>query len=258
MNINIIKVLTSGVTALFLTTATLNAKTIAKIPEASGICFVPTTNSLFVVNDEGTLYNIKKNGEIITKKHLGKYDLEGITYDIKNDRLLLAVEGDESILIVNRESLDVEKEIQIKRKFEKVNLLKKSKGSGIEAIAIDENGDIYLSNQSKITYKKKLKKNASVIFRIDSFDKKKTRITEIYNHGYIDIAGMTFHKGYLYMTSDKENLLIKYDIKKNKTIKKIKLKKSAQEGIAFDDEDNIYIADDKGSILKYKRALLGI
>ena len=177
---------------------------------------------------------------------------------MKNDKLLLAVEGDESILIVNRESLKIEKEIKIKRKFNKVNLLKKSKGSGIEAITVDENGDIYLSNQSKITYKKKLKKNASVIFKIDSLDKKKAKITEVFNHGYIDIAGMTFHEGYLYMTSDKENLLIKYDIKNNKTIKKIKLPKSAQEGIAFDDENNIYIADDKGRVLKYKRIELGI
>lgn len=252
------KILISGVATLFLTTASLNAKEIAKIPEASGICFVPTTNSLFVVNDEGTLYNIKKDGTIIAKRYLGKYDLEGIAYDIKNDKLLLAVEGDESILVVDYKNYKIEKEIKIKRKFDKVNLLKKSKGSGIEAIAIDENGEIYLSNQSKITYKKKLKKNASVVFKIGSIDKKKATIVEVFNHGYKDIAGLTFHKGYLYMTSDKENLLIKYDPKNNKTIKKIKLEKSAQEGIVFDDEDNIYIANDKGSILKYKRTKLDI
>ncbi|MGB3750697.1 MAG: SdiA-regulated domain-containing protein [Arcobacteraceae bacterium] len=255
MNPNLLFNITVG---CLLYVATLASKELVQIPEASGICFVPVTNSLFVVNDEGTLYNIKKDGTIITQKYLGKYDLEGITYDIKNDKLLLAVEGDESILIVNRKSLKIEKEIKIKRKFEKVNLLKKSKGSGIEAIAIDENGAIYLSNQSKITYKKKLKENASVIFRIDSFEKKKVKITEVFNHGYMDIAGLTFHEGYLYMTSDKENLLIKYDLKNNKTIKKIKLQKSAQEGIAFDDENNIYIADDTGRVLKYKQSELGI
>ena len=58
--------------------------------------------------------------------------------------------------------------------------------------------------------------------------------------------------GYLYMLSDKKNLLIKYDLKNNKTIKKIKLPKFAQEGICFDDKKNIYIADDDGRILKYK------
>ena len=236
----------------------LNAKTIAKIPEASGITFVEKTNSLFVANDEGTIYEITKKGKILRKKFLGKYDLEGITYDKKNDKLLLAVEGDESILVLNRSSLDFEQEIKIKRKYKKLKLLKKSKKAGIEAIAIDENGDIYLSNQSRITYNKKLKVNASVVFKIGSQKKNKAKIIEVFNHGYIDIAGLTFHEGYLYMVSDKKNLLIKYDIKNNKTIKKIKLDKSAQEGICFDDKNNIYIADDKGRILKYKRDKLGI
>jgi uncharacterized protein YjiK len=234
------------------------AKEIAKIPEASGITYVPKSNSLFVVNDEGSIYKIKKNGKILRKMYLGKYDLEGITYDKKNDKLLIAVEGSESILIVNSDSLELEEEIKIKRKFDGIKLLKKSKKTGLEAIAIDDNGDIYVSNQSRITYKKKLKENASVIIKIDSLNKKKAQITEVYNHGYIDIAGMTFHEGYLYMTSDKDNLLIKYDIKNNKTIKKIKLPKSAQEGICFDDKDNVYIADDNGNVLRYKRKKLGI
>ena len=236
----------------------INAKVIANIPEASGICYVSKLNKLIVVNDEGWIYTLKKNGNDIKKFYLGKYDLEGITYDKANDKLLVAVEGAESILVLNSNSLKIEKEIKIKRKYKKVNLLKKAKGSGVEAIAINTNGDIYLSNQSKITYKKRLKKNASVIFKIDSLDKKKAKIVEVFNHGYIDIAGMTFHNGYLYMTSDKKNLLIKYDIEKNKTIKKIKLPKSAQEGICFDDNNNIYIADDNGRILKYKKKKLNI
>ena len=235
-----------------------NAKTIATIPEASGICYIEKTDMLIVVNDEGWIYKLSTKGDIKRKFFLGKYDLEGITYDKTNDKLLVAVEGKESILVLNRASLELEKEIEIKRKFEKVNLLKKSKKAGIEAIAIDENGDIYLSNQSKRTYKNKLKKNASVVFKIDSIKKKKAKIVEVFNHGYIDIAGLTFHDGFLYMTSDKENLLIKYDIKQNKTIKKIKLPKSAQEGICFDNDGYVYIADDDGAILRYKTKKLGI
>ena len=243
---------------MILSTLTLGAKTIAKIPEASGIVYIEKTDMLIVVNDEGWIYKLTPKGDIKRKFFLGKYDLEGITYDKKNDKLLVAVEGKESILILNRASLELEKEIKIKRKFDGVEVLKKSKKAGLEAIAIDENGDIFVSNQSKITYDKKLKENASVILRVGSLKKEKTNIKEVYNHGYIDIAGMTFHDGYLYMTSDKKNLLIKYDIKKNKTIKKIKLDKSAQEGICFDNDGHIYIADDNGAILRYKTKKLGI
>lgn len=239
-------------------TVNANAKKIANIPEASGICYIEKTNMLIVVNDEGWVYKLTPKGDIKRKFFLGKYDLEGITYDKKNDKLLVAVEGKESILVLNRASLEIEKEIKIKRKFEKINLLKKSKKAGIEAIAIDKDGDIYLSNQSKITYKKNIKENASVVFKIDSIKKKKAKIVKVFNHGYKDIAGLTFHDGYLYMTSDKKNLLIKYDIKNNKTIKKINLPKSAQEGICFDNEGYVYIADDNGFILRYKVKKLGI
>ena len=248
----------SIIVIMLMSVLNIHAKTIAKIPEASGITYVKKSNSLFVANDEGTIYEITKKGKILRKRYLGKYDLEGITYDKKNDKLLVAVEGDESILILNRSSLEFENEIKIKRKYKKLKLLKKSKKTGIEAIAIDENGDIYLSNQSRITYNKKLKINASVVFKIGVQKKNKAKIKEVFNHGYIDIAGLTFHDGFLYMTSDKKNLLIKYDIKNNKTIKKIKLPKSAQEGICFDDNGNVYIADDKGRILKYKKDKLGI
>jgi len=245
-------------TLFLISSLHLNAKTIAKIPEASGIVYIAKTDMLIVVNDEGWIYKLTPKGDIKRKFFLGKYDLEGITYDIKNDKLLVAVEGKESILILNRASLELEREVKIKRKFDGVEVLKKSKKTGLEAIAIDTNGDIYLSNQSKKTYDKKLKENASVILRVGSLKKKKTKIKEVYNHGYIDIAGMTFHDGYLYMTSDKKNLLIKYDIKKNKTIKKIELDKSAQEGICFDNDGYLYIADDDGAILRYKKDKLGI
>ena len=70
----------------------LNAKVIAKIPEASGICFIKKSNTLIVSNDEGWLYELKTNGKILRKKYLGKYDLEGVAYDKSNGKLLLCVE----------------------------------------------------------------------------------------------------------------------------------------------------------------------
>ena len=230
----------------------LNAKSIARIPEASGVCFVEKLKNLLVVGNDGWIYRLKTNGKIVKKKWLGDYDFEGVDYDKSTNRLLIAVEGSRSLFVVHPKKLKIEKKIKINRVYKDVKLLKKSKTNGLEAVAIDDDGNIYVSNQSKITYKKKLKKNASVIFKIDSISKKTTNIKEIYNHGYIDVSGMTFHNGRLYMTSDKKNLLIQYDLKTNKTISTTKLLKSAQEGICFDDKGNMYIADDDGKILKFK------
>lgn len=241
-----------GIIGIFLILVNiLNAKVIAKIPEASGICFIKKSNSLVVVNDEGWIYELSIDGKIKRKKKLGKYDLEGVDYDKKSKKLVIVVEGKESLLFVNLDNFKIEKEIKIKRSYKKINILKKSKGNGLEAIAM-EDGDIYVSNQSKIKDKKKLKENASAILRVSGINKKKMKIKEVFNHGYIDIAGITFHNGFLYMVSDTKNLLIKYSLEKNKTISKIKLPSSAQEGICFDKNGYMYIADDNGKILRYK------
>ena len=217
----------------------LNAKSIANIPEASGICFLKESRQLIVVNDEGWIYRLNTDGKILKKKYLGDYDLEGVTSYKK--RLLIAVEDKNAVFVVNKKSFKIVKKVKIKKHKD----IKKSKKSGIEAITVLD-GEIYISHQ------------ASAIFKIDGIENKKAKITKTYKHAYKDIAGLTSKDDILYMTSDKKNLLIKYDIKNAKTLQKIKLPKSAQEGICFDDKENIYIADDNGRILKYKTKKLGL
>ena len=224
----------------------LNAKVIAKVPEASGICFVKSTKQLIVVNDEGYIYRLTTKGKIIEKKYLGDYDLEGIAFNEKTGNLLLVEEKKNAILVVDAKSFKVKKMVKIKRSFNNKKVLKKSKNSGLEAITV-ANGEIYLANQSH-----------KFLFKIDSLQKKKAKIVKLLKHDFIDIAGVTFHNGFFYMTSDKKNLLIKYDYKNKKSVKTIKLKKFAQEGVCFDNKENLYIADDNGRVLKYKVKELGL
>ncbi len=217
----------------------LNAKTIAHIKEASGICFLQETRELIVVNDEGWIYRLKTDGKIVEKKYLGDYDLEGVASYENN--LLVVVEDKNAIFVVHKESLEIIKKVAIKKHKD----IKKSKKHGLEAIVVMK-GEILLSYQN------------SHLVRIEGIRKKKTKIIQIYKHNYKDIAGLSSKDGILYMSSDKKNLLIKYDIEKAKTLLKVQLPKSAQEGICFDDKNNIYIADDNGQILKYKTKELGL
>ena len=60
-------------------------KVIAKIPEASGIVYSQKSDTLFVVNDEGKIYEITTNGKLVKKLNIGKYDFEGITIDEINE-----------------------------------------------------------------------------------------------------------------------------------------------------------------------------
>ncbi len=226
-------------------------KVIAKVPEASGIVYSEKSNTLFVVNDEGKIYELSTKGQILKKLNLGKYDLEGITIDEDKGLLILAIEGDEKILVLNQENFKIQNEIKIKRKYKKINVLKKDSKNGIEGIALFKD-KLYISNQSKNKYPKA---DSSVIVIVDyNLNKKKLKIKNIIDHGITDVSGLTFYKDTLFMISDKNNLLLSYDIKNNKIIKKYKLsKKYAQEGLTFDKKGNLYIADDNGQILKIKK-----
>jgi len=220
---------------------------IAKIPEASGICYSTIRNSLFIANDEGKVYEISKKGKILRDKKIGNYDLEGVACDNDRGLLLFAVEGEDSILVVSQKKLKIKKKISIKREFKNIKVLKKDKKHGLEAITIVD-GNIFLSNQSFNSYPKN---DSSVIFQINNIKNKKAKIIKIINHGYFDISALTYHDDKLYMISDNKNLLIIYNLKNNKTISKIKLPKFAQEGICFDNSNMLYIADDNGRILKF-------
>lgn len=224
-------------------------KVIAKIPEASGISYSEKSNTLFVVNDEGSIYELSKKGKILREKKIGKYDLEGIVVDDINNVLLVADEKNDTILVISKDNFKKQKKISIKRKFKGVKILKKG-SDGIEGIAL-HNNKIYLSNQSDKLYPKD---DSSVIVIIDyDLKNKRQKIKNIINHGLTDISGLTFFDDILYMISDNNNLIVSYDIKKKKILRKDKLpKKFAQEGITFDNKGNLFIADDKGQILKIK------
>ncbi len=237
---------------IFIQNCFAKEKVIAKIPEASGISYSYKSNSLFVVNDEGSIYEISKKGKILRERKIGNFDFEGISVDDEKNLLLIALEGDDDILVLNKENFKKITQISIKRKFNGKKILKKG-SNGLEGIALYKN-NIYASNQSDKLYPKN---DSSVIVVIDyNLDIKKQKIKSIIDPKLTDISGITFYNDILYMISDDNNLIVEYDIKKKKTIKRHKLsKKFAQEGITFDNKGKLFIADDNGQILKIKKYL---
>jgi uncharacterized protein YjiK len=232
-----------------------NSHEIVKIPEASGICFSKKTGTLFVVHDEGKIFEISKEGKILRKKSFGKLNFEGVACDDEKGRLLLAIEGKDNVLLLKQKNLKKIGKININRNYKKRVILKKDwKKHGLEGICIAKDS-IFLSNQSK---KFLPKKDPSIVIRISKDAKKKEDILELYPHGHKDIAGLTYHDNHLFMVSDTENLLIKYDVEKKKVVGTAPLPRFAQEGVAFDDEENIYITNDKGGVYKYPRKKFGL
>jgi len=223
----------------------LRGKKIAKIPEASGISYCHTSDTLMVANDEGSYYEITTKGKILKKVKLGKYDLEGVVCE---DKQIIFVREDKGLLIVDRES-GKKKKVIVNSFYEGKKLALFNKNDGIEGIAKAGN-IIYLAKQSK-----KKKNSFIAVVKLTPYP---GRVLDIIKADVADIAGLTYHDNALYMVSDKKDLLIKYDLDKKKRVRKVKLAKGAWEGIAFDDNGNVYLADDDGWVLKYKKKALGL
>jgi len=208
---------------------------IAKVPEASGISYCQDSKTLIVANDEGSFYELTLTGKILSEHKLGKYDLEGVVCE--KEKLVFAVE-DGALLEVDRQTL---KNKELKLKGEDFTLSKKA---GIEGIT-KVNGFYYLSIQAKE------KKDAKLL--VVKTGANYAKVTNIIEHGIVDSAGLQFFDKKLYIVSDKKDKLYIYDLKKEKTVKKIKLDKFAQEGITFDEDGFVYFADDDGAVLKYHK-----
>lgn len=220
-------------------------KEIAKIPEASGISYCSKDDTLVVANDEGSYYIINRKGKILQKIKLGKYDLEGVVCE--EEQIIFALEN-KGILIVNTKTGKSEK-IPLNTMYNGIKVPLFDKKSGVEGIAKVGN-TLYLAKQSD-----KKKNSFIAVVRMTPYP---SRIIDVIHHHIADTAGLTYHDGYLYMVSDKEDLLIKYDLQQRKSVQEVKLEKGAWEGIAFDDKGFVYLADDDGRVLKYKKKALDL
>lgn len=220
-------------------------KKIAKIPEASGLSYCQSTDTLIVANDEGHYYEITTKGKILNKVKLGKFDLEGVVCE---EEQIIFVREDKGFLLVDRKS-GTKKKVTVDTFYDGKKLPLFDKKDGVEGIAKVGN-ILYLAKQSN-----KKKKSFIAVVKMKPYP---SRIIDVIEHHIADTAGLTYHDGALYMVSDKEDLLIKYDLDKKKSIQKIKLEKGAWEGIAFDNKGKVYLADDDGRVMKYKKKALGL
>ena len=218
---------------------------ISKIPEASGISYCSSSDTLIVANDEGSYYEINRKGKILQKKKLGKYDLEGVVCE--DEQFIFAIEN-RGLLLVDRQTGEKEK-VVVDTTYEgkKLNLFNKK--AGVEGIAKVGN-IVYLAKQSK-----KKKSSYIAVIKLTPYP---GRIIDVIKHHIADTSGLTNHDGYLYMVSDKKDLLIKYDLNEGKIDQEVKLGKGAWEGIAFDRKGYVYLADDDGRVIKYSKKVLGL
>ncbi len=228
--------------------------------EPSGIVFHPLRKTLFVVGDEGDICEIQRDGTLVKVKRIRHADFEGITYAPPTGFLYIAVEGEEKILEVNPEDFSVVREFRIERIFHGKTVLKKG-GNGIEAITFvpdslhKEGGTFYVANQS---FDLQDKEDPSAIFEIELPLKKQNtgyaKILRYFPMDFVSLSGLCYNEktDHIYALCSVDGLLLEI----TKDGKVISVEEDfpgiAQEGIAMD-EENFFVAQDVGGIIKFRR-----
>jgi len=227
--------------------------------EPSGLCFHAGRGTLFVVGDEGDVCEIRTDGTPVQNRHLRDADFEGITHDPATGLLYIAIEGEEKVLEVAPEGLEVRREFLLDRYFEG-KLVMKPGGQGIEGITFvpdethPEGGTFYVANQG---FDLADTEDPSAIFEVEvplrtgAAADEPCRILRAIYPGFVDIADLMYdtEAGRLYAVSDAANAFIVLS-RDGEVLRAYALPGMNQEGFARDRDRFVYIAQDSGGIIK--------
>jgi uncharacterized protein YjiK len=227
------------------------------ITEPSGAVFNPYKKTLYVVSDEGYIFELNKKGKVLREKKLGRLDLEGVTYDSINKRIFAVVEKEDLIIEIDEESFEIKKTFKVNRFYNNKEVLNPER-DGFEGIAIiPEEQVFYLVNQG-FSLKEKYANDAPAIIKVEipsdenyeSTDE--LQIEEYYRLDVDDLAEIVYtpNDNSLLVLSDSNDLLMKYSLLGERLSEAI-LEENGKEGLTFDDEDWFYLFQEDGSIKKF-------
>ena len=193
------------------------------IPEPSDLCFSFDKKSIFMVSDEGFLFETDKNGTIIRKANFEGIDCEAVFADEKF--VYVVEETTREIKVFDLKDLTLEKTISLPYSG--------GRNKGYEAFTF---------NKSKNKYIVLTEKDPVYLFEVDLEFKviNKIKLEKIAR----DISAATYHNNFLWLLSDEDNTVFKLNPNNYEVLKKWKIKVLNPEGISFDENGNMLILSD--------------
>jgi uncharacterized protein YjiK len=229
--------------------------------EPSGVAFHAPTGHLFVVGDEGSLAEIALDGTPIWNKG-GLGNLEDVAVHTPSGNLVMLSEKKSQLVL-----FDVaEKKILRKFKMDKTALLGKEPSAdlnqGFEGIGFREDktqpggGVFYLTHQRSPALV------VGIAFDLDNHEKTigaDAVVGRFKIEGFKDLTAVTYSPALdrlLVVADHKDRLLV---LRLDGTIEdEVVLPGLQQEGVAFDAGGALWIADDKGGLLRFENALAAL
>jgi uncharacterized protein YjiK len=224
--------------------------------EPSGLVYHPERQSLFVAGDQGHLTEIATNGALIKQKRIEKTDFEGLTLNPDNGLLYAVIEGKDSLLEIDPETLDARRNIPLDFTFENAPLVN-AQQHGIEGIAFVPDADaandgvFYLANQSLQAGGD----NPSLIMKIildSSAGIPIGRVAGYFPLPIPDLSDLAYDPTdqTLLAISDNNNTLLRLTLS-GAMISVFPLPGQDQEAITLDPNGALYIGEDSGYVIRY-------
>lgn len=226
--------------------------------EPSGIVFHPVRKTLFAVGDEGEITEIETDGTPLFRAPL-EGDLEGITVVPETGLLYVVAESVDIILEYDPDQQVVTRRFPINRAFAgNPNFLEKQTekfDNGCESITFvpnpdhPEGGTFYIGNQ----WDQSVVVEVEVPLKSGGSEGGEARIIRMLPVKLDDPAAIyyDFESGLLNIVSDADNILIEVTLE-GRLVNQYAFLGDNQEGLAKDDDNYLYIAQDTGGILKVR------
>ena len=210
----------------------LSLQNLFSFSEPSGITINRETGFYYVIGDEGHIYEMDENLNILRTVFLGSFDLEAIAFDHVRKTLFCLNERDLSLIEIDPQSFNILKFYPLE--LEKV---KKRKFSQFESLTIVD-GLFYLATSTT-----KKKKQFGSLF---SYNLENNEMIYLIDLPMWDISGLSYGNGYFYLISDDEDKIARYSIESD-DFTSINLPGDHQEGIVFTPDNTLRIYDEDGT-----------
>ena len=234
------------------------------VEEPSGIVFHTARGTLFVVGDQGKIYEMKTDGTGVNQRDLaegGWIDLEGVTYNPATGLVYVVVEGRDRILEVDPDKLAILRAYEVPRTWRGKTVLN-ALGQGLEGITFvpdakhPEGGTFFVTNQG---FANSAPEDASALLHVELPITTKpgkdadAKILDYVRMDVFDLSGLHYDakRKRLLVISDGGNAIMRIT-PKGKVLKTERLPGVHQEGITVDNRGFVYIAQDSGGILTFK------
>lgn len=200
------------------------------IPEPSDVCIHPNGKSLFIVSDNGYLYETDLEGTIIRKADYKGLDCEGVYVDEQN--VYVVEEFSRKIRVFDYETLTNHKTVYLEYNG--------GRNSGYEAFTFNKAKDKFvLLTEKNPIYLFELDQNLQKVNEIDL-----SKISR-------DISAASYYNDHLWLLGDEEMTVYKLNPKTYEVLNSWKIPVVNPEGLTFDQNGNMLILSDDMQLLYY-------